>query len=59
MEKKFATNEPKEGFSDSDDPQIEPNLNHIQREQAIKDSENYSEIIDGKLSVFYGVFIDF
>ena len=55
MEKKFAVNpdkpKKKENSDDSDDdqnPPLEPNINHIQREQALIDAENYSEVIDGK-----------
>jgi len=55
MEKKFSVNpdkpKKKENSDDSDDdqnPPLEPNINHIQREQAIIDSEKYSEVIDGK-----------
>lgn len=54
MEKKLGISEkPKkkkqnsDDSSDDDNPPLEPNLNHIQREQAILDAEKYSEVIDG------------
>lgn len=45
MEKKLGI---KENGSDSD-ADLEPNPNHIQRENAEQDTENYSAVIDGNL----------
>lgn len=54
MEKKFGIEEKQkktkknsDDSSDDDNPPLEPNLNHIQRDQAILDAEKYSEVIDG------------
>ena len=49
LEKKFAGNKPEGDIdnSDSDDNELEPNVNHIQREKALEDAEKYTQVIDG------------
>lgn len=51
-EKTKQTKKNSDESSNSDDdnyPPLEPNLNHIQREQAELDAQKYSQVIDGLL----------